>query len=142
MDTNVVVPAGGAAGGERCIVRFDYWLEAGTLAAAAATVDAAVGAEAAAEAAAAMASGRMPRLSPEALAAARSSTFVVDSLKASDIVQREDTELCEGVQMGLRDPVYRVGRYAPGPEALMYAFHQRYYAALQGAGAAPSAAAA
>lgn len=139
MDTNVVVPAGGAAGVERCVVRFDYWLDAAVLAAAAASVDAAVGAEAAAEAAAAAAAGRAPNLAPEALVAARASRFVADSLAASDRVQAEDTELCEAVQAGLRDPVYRVGRYAPGPEAPMYAFHQRYYAALRDAGRTPTA---
>jgi choline monooxygenase len=59
--------------------------------------------------------------------------FVRESLEASDEVQREDTYLCENVQIGLesaggreggREGGYDRGRYAPKVEFLDYAFHQ------------------
>jgi choline monooxygenase len=36
--------------------------------------------------------------------------FVEESLAASDEVQQEDTELCQGVQHGLESAAYDVGR--------------------------------
>jgi len=60
--------------------------------------------------------------------------FVRESLEASDEVQREDTYLCENVQIGLessgggreggREGGYDRGRYAPKVEFLDFAFHQ------------------
>lgn len=44
--------------------------------------------------------------------------------------QVEDIALCEGVQQGLQEPAYGVGRYAPGPEAPMYHFHSLLYGAV------------
>lgn len=43
------------------------------------------------------------------------------------LLQEEDTALCEAVQLGLQEPAYGSGRYAPGPEAPMYHFHTMYY---------------
>ena len=45
-------------------------------------------------------------------------------------LQEEDIALCEAVQLGLQEPSYGVGRYAPGPEAPMYHFHTMYYEAM------------
>eukprot|EP00775_Hariotina_reticulata_P012655 gene12655-12782_t len=45
----------------------------------------------------------------------------------------EDIALCEAVQLGLQEPAYGVGRYAPGPEAPMYHFHSQLYEQLRDA---------
>ena len=50
--------------------------------------------------------------------------FVARSLEASDRVQREDIEVCESVQRGLRSSSYDIGRYAPLLEFAMYHFHR------------------
>lgn len=42
-------------------------------------------------------------------------------------LQEEDVALCEAVQLGLQEPAYGVGRYAPGPEGPMYHFHSLLY---------------
>jgi hypothetical protein len=47
-----------------------------------------------------------------------------------DVVQEEDIALCEAVQLGLQEPAYGVGRYAPGPEAPMYHFHSLLYSSV------------
>eukprot|EP00882_Tetradesmus_deserticola_P031936 GHRQ01036122.1.p2 GENE.GHRQ01036122.1~~GHRQ01036122.1.p2 ORF type:complete len:111 (+),score=38.75 GHRQ01036122.1:30-335(+) len=64
---------------------------------------------------------------PAVLEAARRSAFVQESLASSHRVQDEDISLCEAVQLGLQEPAYGVGRYAPGPEAPMYHFHSLLY---------------
>lgn len=43
------------------------------------------------------------------------------------MLQVEDIALCEAVQLGLQEPAYSVGRYAPGPEAPMYHYHSLLY---------------
>jgi choline monooxygenase len=45
-------------------------------------------------------------------------------------LQEEDIALCEAVQLGLQEPAYGVGRYAPGPEAPMYHFHSLLYGSV------------
>lgn len=45
-------------------------------------------------------------------------------------LQEEDIALCQAVQLGLQEPAYGVGRYAPGPEAPMYHFHSLLYGAV------------
>lgn len=37
--------------------------------------------------------------------------FIAESLEASDLVQQEDTYLCENVQIGLESAGYDTGRY-------------------------------
>ncbi|KAI8521843.1 hypothetical protein Bbelb_015970 [Branchiostoma belcheri] len=49
--------------------------------------------------------------------------FIEQSLKDSDQVQQEDTRVCEGVQRGMESTAFDVGRYAPGPEMPVHAFH-------------------
>ncbi|XP_023344847.1 choline monooxygenase, chloroplastic [Eurytemora carolleeae] len=43
-------------------------------------------------------------------------TFIEESLTASNQVQEEDNMICESVQRGLHSSAYDVGRYAPGVE--------------------------
>ncbi|KAK9817021.1 hypothetical protein WJX72_008478 [[Myrmecia] bisecta] len=57
-------------------------------------------------------------------AQAADTEYIQHSLQASDEVQQEDIQLCEGVQRGLTSPAYDVGRYAPGVEQPMFHFHQ------------------
>jgi choline monooxygenase len=57
-------------------------------------------------------------------AVAGNTAFVEQSLAASEQVQREDIEVCESVQRGLRSSSYDVGRYAPLIEFGMYQFHR------------------
>ncbi|XP_078578643.1 uncharacterized protein LOC144863397 isoform X2 [Branchiostoma floridae x Branchiostoma japonicum] len=49
--------------------------------------------------------------------------FIDQSLRDSDQVQQEDTRVCEGVQRGMESTAFDVGRYAPGPEMPVHAFH-------------------
>ena len=49
--------------------------------------------------------------------------FIDQSLQDSDQVQQEDTRVCEGVQRGMESTAFDVGRYAPGPEMPVHAFH-------------------
>lgn len=51
--------------------------------------------------------------------------FIQQSLAASDLVQKQDIEICQMVQTGLRSGVYDRGIYAPKFEGGMYAFHKR-----------------
>ena len=53
--------------------------------------------------------------------------FVAESLKASEVVQREDEWLCEKVQEGMRSPVWRPGRYVAAVEGAMYNFHRKLW---------------
>ena len=53
--------------------------------------------------------------------------FVAESLKASELVQREDEWLCEKVQEGMRSPVWRPGRYVAAVEGAMYNFHRKLW---------------
>ena len=57
-------------------------------------------------------------------AAARDAAFVERALAASEAVQREDIEICEAVQQGLRSSSYARGRLAPRYEAGMHLFHK------------------
>jgi choline monooxygenase len=50
----------------------------------------------------------------------------------------EDIALCEAVQLGLQEPAYGVGRYAPGPEAPMFHFHSQLYEQLKDVAAEPA----
>lgn len=121
MDTNVALPLSGG-GVDRCVVAFDYWLDADAIRLAAREAG-----MAAADAAASDAAGQPARAVVDA--ALRSPT-VRDGLRDSNRVQEEDVGLCEAVQVGLRSPAYGVGRYAPGPEAPMYHFHSQLYERL------------
>jgi hypothetical protein len=59
----------------------------------------------------------------------------IPSIHVLHVLQVEDIALCEAVQLGLEEPSYGVGRYAPGPERPMFQFHQQLYAAvMEGAG--------
>ncbi|XP_078679457.1 uncharacterized protein LOC144915090 [Branchiostoma floridae x Branchiostoma belcheri] len=49
--------------------------------------------------------------------------FVEMSLKDSDQVQKEDNDICESVQRGLRSSAYDVGRYLPMIEHGPHMFH-------------------
>jgi choline monooxygenase len=59
----------------------------------------------------------------EAQAVERDPSLVERSIAASDRVQREDVEICESVQRGLRSSSYDTGRYAPDVEQAAYHFH-------------------
>jgi choline monooxygenase len=49
---------------------------------------------------------------------------IAASIAQSDITQREDIEICESVQVGLRSPSYDRGRYAPQVEIGEHHFHR------------------
>jgi choline monooxygenase len=49
--------------------------------------------------------------------------FIDASIKASEQVQKEDVQICETVQKGLRSSAYRAGRYAPQLETGAFLFH-------------------
>jgi len=49
--------------------------------------------------------------------------FIHKSLAASEVVQVEDTKVCEGVQRGLSSIGYDKGRYAPTKETATWHFH-------------------
>ena len=57
--------------------------------------------------------------------------FIETSMAQSDVTQREDIEICESVQRGLRSRAYDRGRYAPRVETGEYHFHQLLAAALR-----------
>lgn len=50
--------------------------------------------------------------------------YVSASLKASDQVQQEDTQLCQWVQAGMGSSAFDKGRYVPQLELLMHHFHK------------------
>jgi len=50
--------------------------------------------------------------------------FIKRSIIASDVVQQEDTGICEAVQVGLSSSSYDRGRYSPVREMGEYHFHQ------------------
>jgi len=56
--------------------------------------------------------------------AAADAEFVAKSLAASDVVQREDTGICESVQQGLRSTAYDRGRYSARREHGEFHFHR------------------
>lgn len=58
----------------------------------------------------------------DSLAGARD--FIEESIAQADVTQREDIEICESVQVGLRSPAYDRGRYAPRVEVGEFHFHQ------------------
>lgn len=51
--------------------------------------------------------------------------FVESSIEQAVVTQREDTSICESVQVGLRSQHYDVGRYAPKVEHGEHHFHRR-----------------
>ena len=55
---------------------------------------------------------------------AQAGDFIRRSISASDIVQQEDTGICEGVQGGLTSRSYDTGRYSASREMGEYHFHQ------------------
>merc|ERR1712224_916379 len=63
----------------------------------------------------------------------KSLSFVEESLRESDVVQQEDTGLCEGVQKGVETPAYEAaaGRYAPSIETPMFNFHRALWNAIK-----------
>ena len=63
--------------------------------------------------------------SPDSSASAE---FVERSLRASDTIQGEDTDVCERVQAGLRSSAYDRGRYAPRFERGAHLFHTLLHA--------------
>lgn len=65
--------------------------------------------------------------------AAADPSLVARCLEASDVVQREDVEICEAVQRGLRSSSYERGRLAPAFEAGMHLFHRLLAADRAGA---------
>ncbi|WIA32975.1 hypothetical protein OEZ86_006137 [Tetradesmus obliquus] len=141
MDTNVVLPYSGSST-DRCRVVFDYWLDAAAVQQAAATVQGSSSSSSSSSSAdrdsscstgggsAAGSSSGGSLADAAVVATARQSAFVRDSLASSHKVQEEDSALCEAVQLGLQEPAYGVGRYAPGPEAPMYHFHRLLYGAV------------
>jgi hypothetical protein len=56
--------------------------------------------------------------------------FCCTGLLCFPLLQEEDIALCEAVQLGLQEPAYGVGRYAPGPEAPMYHYHSLLYSSV------------
>jgi choline monooxygenase len=58
------------------------------------------------------------------LAEALPDDVVRKSIAQSEVTQREDTEICESVQIGLGSPSYDRGRYAPRVEAGEHHFHR------------------
>jgi len=54
--------------------------------------------------------------------------YIKRSLEASEVVQREDEFLCEGVQAGLESGCYDQGRYVPRFEGPMNHFHRLLHA--------------
>ena len=66
-------------------------------------------------------------LETERLGGRGAERFVAESLKASELVQREDEWLCEKVQEGMRSPVWRPGRYVAAVEGAMYNFHRKLW---------------
>eukprot|EP00878_Enallax_costatus_P036372 GHUV01040836.1.p1 GENE.GHUV01040836.1~~GHUV01040836.1.p1 ORF type:complete len:414 (+),score=106.34 GHUV01040836.1:946-2187(+) len=123
MDTNVVVPLTGSST-DRCKVIFDYWLEADALQQAAASIEPGIAHSSSSS------SSRNGKSLRGVVDLAMRSEFVSSSLASSHQVQEEDIALCQAVQLGLQEPSYGVGRYAPGPEAPMYHFHTMYYEAM------------
>lgn len=55
---------------------------------------------------------------------AEAEAFIKRSILASDVVQREDTDICEAVQVGLSSSSYDRGRYSPVREMGEYHFHR------------------
>jgi choline monooxygenase len=54
--------------------------------------------------------------------------FTRASMEQSAVTQREDTEICESVQIGLGSPSYDRGRYAPRVEMGEHHFHRLLHA--------------
>jgi choline monooxygenase len=50
---------------------------------------------------------------------------VQDDLEVSDLVQKEDIEICEHVQRGLQSGTYLCGRICPSEELGVFAFHNQ-----------------
>lgn len=53
-----------------------------------------------------------------------SDAFVESSMRSTDETQREDVEISEWVQKGLRSPAFDTGRYAPAHEKAIFHFHR------------------
>lgn len=51
--------------------------------------------------------------------------FVAASIESSDRIQKEDSDICERVQLGLASSAYDRGRYAPRFEVAAHDFHCR-----------------
>jgi choline monooxygenase len=64
---------------------------------------------------------------------ARDGDFVERSLAASDVVQREDVDICESVQKGLGSSSYDQGRYSVKREHGEHHFHRLLAADFRGA---------
>jgi len=62
---------------------------------------------------------------------AEAKAFIAASIEQSAITQREDIEICESVQVGLRSGAYDRGRYAPRVEQGEHHFHQLLARALR-----------
>jgi choline monooxygenase len=54
----------------------------------------------------------------------KDAAFIERSLEASDVVQREDTDICEAVQRGLESRSYDRGRYSAEREMGEHHFHR------------------
>ncbi|MCA9692345.1 MAG: aromatic ring-hydroxylating dioxygenase subunit alpha [Myxococcales bacterium] len=61
----------------------------------------------------------------------RARGFIARSVAQADITQREDIEICESVQVGLRSASYDQGRYAPRVELGEHHFHRLLAADLR-----------
>ncbi len=59
--------------------------------------------------------------------------FVAESIAQSEVTQREDSSICESVQLGLLAESYDRGRYAPRVEHGEYHFHRLLAERLRGA---------
>lgn len=57
--------------------------------------------------------------------------FMEQSRAQADVTQREDIEICESVQVGLRSPTYDRGRYAPRVELGEHHFHRLLASSLR-----------
>ncbi len=59
---------------------------------------------------------------------------IEETIAFSDEIQREDIDICEAVQRGLRSSTYSQGRYSPVRENGVHHFHGLYAAAMAHAG--------
>lgn len=60
----------------------------------------------------------------------KAAEFIERSIAASDIVQQEDSDICEAVQHGLKSRSYDTGRYSAEREMGEYHFHRLLHADL------------
>jgi len=64
--------------------------------------------------------------------------FIADSMAIADQIQREDQEICEEVQRGLRSQSFSTGRFSVKREAAGYHFHRLLAGRLRDSGTKPA----